>query len=271
MLALARHRRGGAGGGWRCRPRRTTFVTDPGGFLSEPAAAGAGATAGGARAGHRAAGGGLDRHAGTGEAAEALAIEEWAARSFEAWRVGRQGKDDGVALFVLPAERKMRIEVGLRPGAVADRRAVGAADPRADGAPAAAGRPRRRRAGGGRGHAGGGGAGGRGTTAAAAGGGTRRAARLGRACCCWRSFAAVRARRRPAPTRRRRRDCCTRWGRGDRGAGSAVACSGGGGLRRRWRLRRRVLGWRLLGRRRPLGRRRGDGVVVRPGARAGRP
>ena len=39
-------------------------------------------------------------------------MEEWAARSFQAWRVGRQGKDDGVALFVLPAERKMRIEVG---------------------------------------------------------------------------------------------------------------------------------------------------------------
>jgi uncharacterized protein len=46
-----------------------------------------------------------------GEASLA-SIEEWAARSFQAWGVGRKGKDDGVALFVLPAERKMRIEVG---------------------------------------------------------------------------------------------------------------------------------------------------------------
>jgi uncharacterized protein len=40
------------------------------------------------------------------------ALEDWAARSFAAWRVGRRGKDDGVVIFVLPAQRKARIEVG---------------------------------------------------------------------------------------------------------------------------------------------------------------
>ena len=39
-------------------------------------------------------------------------IEPWAARAFAAWRVGRKGLDDGVVLFVLADDRKMRIEVG---------------------------------------------------------------------------------------------------------------------------------------------------------------
>lgn len=39
-------------------------------------------------------------------------IEEWAARSFEAWRVGRRGLDDGIALFVFVRDRTARIEVG---------------------------------------------------------------------------------------------------------------------------------------------------------------
>src|SRR5262245_14287220 len=39
-------------------------------------------------------------------------IESWAVRAFAAWRVGRQGMDDGVAVFILAADRRVRIEVG---------------------------------------------------------------------------------------------------------------------------------------------------------------
>ena len=33
-------------------------------------------------------------------------------RAFAAWRVGRKGLDDGVAVFILAADRRLRIEVG---------------------------------------------------------------------------------------------------------------------------------------------------------------
>jgi uncharacterized protein len=39
-------------------------------------------------------------------------IEDWAARAFERWRVGRKGIDDGLALFVFSDDRRARIEVG---------------------------------------------------------------------------------------------------------------------------------------------------------------
>lgn len=39
-------------------------------------------------------------------------IEDFAVRAFQAWKVGRAGEDDGVALFVLVDDRKVRIEVG---------------------------------------------------------------------------------------------------------------------------------------------------------------
>jgi uncharacterized protein len=39
-------------------------------------------------------------------------LETWAVRAFAAWRVGRKGLDDGVAVFILAADRKLRIEVG---------------------------------------------------------------------------------------------------------------------------------------------------------------
>jgi uncharacterized protein len=39
-------------------------------------------------------------------------LEEWAARTFAAWGVGRKGLDDGVALLLLAGDRKVRIEVG---------------------------------------------------------------------------------------------------------------------------------------------------------------
>jgi uncharacterized protein len=41
-----------------------------------------------------------------------LAIEEWAVKAFEAWKVGRKGLDDGLALMIMAEDRKARIEVG---------------------------------------------------------------------------------------------------------------------------------------------------------------
>ena len=40
------------------------------------------------------------------------ALDDWAVRTFQAWRVGRAGADDGVALFVFADDRKIDIEVG---------------------------------------------------------------------------------------------------------------------------------------------------------------
>ncbi len=39
-------------------------------------------------------------------------LEEWSARAFEAWGIGRKGRDDGMALFVFSEDRALRIEVG---------------------------------------------------------------------------------------------------------------------------------------------------------------
>ena len=53
-------------------------------------------------------------------------LEEFAARAFEQWKVGRKGMDDGAVVFVLVKDRKVRIEVGYGledrvPDAVASR------------------------------------------------------------------------------------------------------------------------------------------------------
>jgi uncharacterized protein len=39
-------------------------------------------------------------------------IEDWAVRAFEKWKVGRKGIDDGLVLFIMAQDRKLRIEVG---------------------------------------------------------------------------------------------------------------------------------------------------------------
>lgn len=39
-------------------------------------------------------------------------IEDWAARVFKDWRVGRRGLDDGLVLFIMAEDRRVRIEVG---------------------------------------------------------------------------------------------------------------------------------------------------------------
>lgn len=39
-------------------------------------------------------------------------IEDWAVRAFKAWQVGRKGLDDGLVLFIMADDRRLRIEVG---------------------------------------------------------------------------------------------------------------------------------------------------------------
>jgi uncharacterized protein len=39
-------------------------------------------------------------------------IEDWGVRAFESWRVGRKGIDDGLVLYLMADDRRMRIEVG---------------------------------------------------------------------------------------------------------------------------------------------------------------
>jgi uncharacterized protein len=39
-------------------------------------------------------------------------IEDWAVRAFANWKVGRKGIDDGLVLFIMAADRKLRFEVG---------------------------------------------------------------------------------------------------------------------------------------------------------------
>jgi uncharacterized protein len=39
-------------------------------------------------------------------------IEDWANRAFEQWGVGKKGEDKGLVLFVMSADRQLRIEVG---------------------------------------------------------------------------------------------------------------------------------------------------------------
>lgn len=39
-------------------------------------------------------------------------LDDWAVRTFAAWKVGRKGLDDGIAMFVLADDRTIDIEVG---------------------------------------------------------------------------------------------------------------------------------------------------------------
>ncbi len=47
-----------------------------------------------------------------GQTTGGMPIEDWAVRAFKAWKVGRQGLDDGLVLFIMSDDRKLRIEVG---------------------------------------------------------------------------------------------------------------------------------------------------------------
>jgi uncharacterized protein len=53
-------------------------------------------------------------------------VEDWSARAFQAWKVGRRGLDDGLVLFIFSDDHRLRIEVGYGleeriPDAVASR------------------------------------------------------------------------------------------------------------------------------------------------------
>lgn len=53
-------------------------------------------------------------------------IEDWAVRAFEQWKVGQKGLDDGLVLFIMSQDKKLRIEVGyglegVVPDAIASR------------------------------------------------------------------------------------------------------------------------------------------------------
>jgi uncharacterized protein len=88
-------------------PSPTRFVTDGAGFLSAPAQD---------ELEQRLAR--YERDTGRqvllwiGQTTGGEPIEPWAVRAFAAWRAGRKGLDDGVAVFILAADRKLRIEVG---------------------------------------------------------------------------------------------------------------------------------------------------------------
>lgn len=47
-----------------------------------------------------------------GETTGGITLEEWGLKAFEAWKIGRKGLDDGLALFLMSADRKVRLEVG---------------------------------------------------------------------------------------------------------------------------------------------------------------
>jgi uncharacterized protein len=53
-------------------------------------------------------------------------LDDWSVRTFASWKVGRKGKDDGLAMFIFAADRKIDIEVGYGlegevPDAIANR------------------------------------------------------------------------------------------------------------------------------------------------------
>ncbi len=83
------------------------WVTDKTGFLSAPAVAALDSALEDfeRRTGHQVL---IYVDATTG----GIPLEDWAARAFQAWKVGRKGLDDGLAVFIMAADRKIRIEVG---------------------------------------------------------------------------------------------------------------------------------------------------------------
>jgi uncharacterized protein len=47
-----------------------------------------------------------------GTTLEGQPLDDWAVRTFAAWKIGRKGLDDGIAMFVFAQDRKIDIEVG---------------------------------------------------------------------------------------------------------------------------------------------------------------
>jgi uncharacterized protein len=88
-------------------PAPTSWVTDTAGMMSP-----------GARQSLDARLAGYERATGhqvivwTGRTIGGDDLADWAVRTFAAWKIGRKGQDDGVALFVLADDKKLDIEVG---------------------------------------------------------------------------------------------------------------------------------------------------------------
>jgi uncharacterized protein len=47
-----------------------------------------------------------------GKTLEGAPLDDWAVRTFKAWKIGRKGLDDGIAMFVFADDRAIDIEVG---------------------------------------------------------------------------------------------------------------------------------------------------------------
>jgi len=88
-------------------PAPTRWVTDTANFMSPGAASSLDA-----RLDQYARGTGHQLIVYIGTTTGDATIEDWAVRAFEKWKVGRKGIDDGLALFIMSADRKLRFEVG---------------------------------------------------------------------------------------------------------------------------------------------------------------
>jgi uncharacterized protein len=88
-------------------PAPASWITDTAGFLSQAAAQSLDAQLG---AYERSTGHQLFVY--IGKTTGGVPIEDWAVRAFAAWKVGRKGLDDGVVLFIMTEDRRLRIEVG---------------------------------------------------------------------------------------------------------------------------------------------------------------
>ena len=88
-------------------PVPTRWVTDTAGFLSGAAVASLDARLEDfeRRTGHQVI-------VYIGRTTGDVAIEDWAAKAFAAWKVGRRGIEDGLVLFLMAEDRRVRIEVG---------------------------------------------------------------------------------------------------------------------------------------------------------------
>jgi uncharacterized protein len=102
-------------------PAPTQWVTDTAGFLSKPVAQSLNAQLRDyqQRSGQQVL-------VWIGKSTDGDPIDDWAVRTFKAWRIGRKGFDDGLVLFVMAEDRTARIEVGYGlegqvPDAVASR------------------------------------------------------------------------------------------------------------------------------------------------------
>jgi uncharacterized protein len=90
-------------------PAPARWVTDNAGFLSDTARE---ALDSKLEAYERSTGHQIIVWIGNTTGDQPLALEEWSAKTFEAWGIGRKGIDDGLAVFILPEGRKVAIEVG---------------------------------------------------------------------------------------------------------------------------------------------------------------